>query len=311
MKSWLIGLPLCLAAHATWAVAPFALSDATASEDSDHNRVRGITLGAGLYTNTDKNYYDRVAYRHGLYNFSAPGFSLRGNADLLFGAHAWDTSTGELRTEGEIGQIRLDNGRSHTIGFGQAAGRLNPSVSYELRLERNIVDSPASLQNGIVYNAVTLAGDYEVTPRFVLAGVLGQLNFSDDNRRSLARAKAIYVVSEEQGLSGYVRGRVYRDSNPYTGHYFSPEQFGEALAGVGVRRRLGSLKGTFSAFAEYGRQRIDGTSSPVYGWQLRYESFVNQAWRLEFALGALSTAGTFGGAGYRYRYARVSVLIPF
>lgn len=311
MKSWVIALPLCLAAQATWAVTPFVLSDAAASEDTDRSRVQSVTLGAGLYTDPDKSLFNRVGYRHAFYRFTAPGFALRGNADLLFASRSWDTSRGELRTEGEVGQIRLDNGRSHAIGFGQVVGRINPQVGYEVRLERHIVDSPASLQSGIVYNALTAAADYEVTPRFVLSGVLGQINFSDDNRRPMARAKATYVISEEHGFSGYVRGRYYRDSNPYTGNYFSPERFGEVLGGVGIRRRVGEIKGTLSAFAEYGRQRIDGSGSPVYGWQVRYESFVHQMWRLELALGAQSTAGTLGGSGYRYRYGRVSLLIPF
>ena len=311
MKTWLMGLPLCLAAQATWAVTPFVLSDAAASEDTDHNRVQSLSLGAGLYTDPDKTYFDRVAVRHTEYRFKAPGFSLRGQANVLYGAHAWDTPAGELRTQGEIGQIRLDNGRSHGIGFAQLAGRVSPAVSYELHAERGIVDSPASLQNGITYNALTLSTDYEATPRFVLSGGLGQINYSDDNRRPFVRAKANYVLSEEYGVSGYVRTRLYRDSQPYTGHYFSPERFGEVLGGVGLRRRVGQINGTLTAFAEYGRQRIDGVTSPVYGWQLRYESFLSNAWRLEVAVGQQSTAGTGGGSGYRYRYGRVSVLIPF
>ncbi len=44
MKSWVIGLTLCLAAQATWAVTPFVLSDAAASEDTDRNRVQSVTL---------------------------------------------------------------------------------------------------------------------------------------------------------------------------------------------------------------------------------------------------------------------------
>jgi len=64
------------------AAEPFVSSNVVASEDTDHNRVRGVMLGVGVRTSPDDD-YDKFGIRHGMYQFSAPGFSLHGNADVF------------------------------------------------------------------------------------------------------------------------------------------------------------------------------------------------------------------------------------
>jgi hypothetical protein len=292
------------------AAEPFVSSNVVASEDTDHNRVRGVMLGVGVRTSPDDD-YDKFGIRHGMYQFSAPGFSLHGNADVFFGARTLELDSGrKIKAEAELGQIRLSDEKSHAIGAAQISADLQ-GVNYELRFERNIVDSENSLRNGVTYNATTVALDYPVSERLNVAGVLGWIDFSDNNNRPLGRMKLSYVVSEEQGLAAYVRGRLYRDSNAYSGNYFSPEHYAEYLLGASVRRRIPALRGVLSAYAEYGQERVDGSNSSVYAWQIRYQSVIQQPLRMDVSVGRQTTAGTGGGPGYRYQYARADFIIPF
>ena len=292
------------------AAEPFVSSNVIASEDTDHNRVRGVVIGLGMRANPEAD-YDKFGVRHGVYQFSAPGFSLHGNADVFFGARTFELNAGQkIKAEAELGQIRLSDGKSHAIGAAQLAGDLQ-KVSYELRFERNIVDAENSLRNGVTYNATTVALDYPVSGRLNVAGVLGWIDFSDNNDRPLGRAKLSYVISEEQGVAAYVRGRLYRNRNAYSGNYFSPEHYAEYLLGASVRRRIAALRGVLSAYAEYGQERVDGSNSSVYAWQIRYQSVIQQPLRMDVSVGRQTTAGTGGGPGYRYQYARADFIIPF
>jgi hypothetical protein len=310
MKQLIFGIFIGFLFAFRCAAEPFVSSNVVASEDTDRNRVRGLVLGVGIYTDPASD-YDKVGVRHGVYQFSAPGFGLHGNADVLFAARTIELdSKRKIKAEGELGQIRLSDGKSHVIGAVQLNGDLQ-RVNYELRFERNIVDSENSLRNGVTYNATTLALDYPVSERFNVAGVLGWIDFSDNNNRPLGRVKLSYVLSEAQGVAAYVRGRLYRDENAYSGNYFSPEHYAEYLLGASVRRRISALPGVLSAYAEYGQERVDGSNSSVYAWQIRYQSVIQQPLRMDVSIGRQTTAGTGGGPGYRYQYARADFIIPF
>lgn len=300
-----------LAATSAWAQAalqPYALGGVELSRDTDDFRSESYSAGGGLYLNADNN-VDRIAYRHSETHYSTPGFSTHGEGDSLFGARAFEF--GHTEVSGELTRQRLDVSDDKWLGFVQAAAHPTEPVNVEARFERNLVDSRASLEQGITYDALTLAADYQFTDRFNLAGVVGQLDFSDGNERPLYRAKANFLVSETYGLSMYVRGRQYSNSDPYNGNYFAPEDFRDWLAGFGMRRRLPWVRGTLSANIDWGRQDADGEVSPARTWLVRLESFRGPRWTYALTTGFSATAGAGGGDDYEYRYTSASVTWAF
>jgi hypothetical protein len=267
-----------------------------------------------MYT-SQENFVDKLAYQRTTRKFSAPDFSGRASVDTVMGTRGLSTAFGAMKLDAELSRFRLAQFGAATLGALQLAGQGPGGVNYEARFEKNVVESAASLKHHVTYSAYTLAGDVDVTPRFVLAGVAGRFDFSDDNRRSLLRAKAIYVLSETWGVSAYAKTRATSNSRPHGTNYFSPDDFRDYLAGLRIRQRVGSLHGVASAYVEAGRQNVDGVRSPVQGWQVRLEAFPSKPWyydlsfgRQTSAEGALSQAGN--GANYAYRTAKAAVVWP-
>ncbi len=290
----------------------FAIGEFNRSTDSADFSARSIGLGAGFYTNSNDNFIDKVAYRHRELDFKGPGFAADGSSDTFLASKSF----GALKADGEITRAKVNSFGSRTLGAFQLAGQLPGAVNLEARFEKDLVESAPSLKQGITYSAYTLAADKEITPRFVVAGVAGRLDFSDNNKRDLFRLKATYVVMEDIGLSVYAKARHYSDSRPGGLLYFSPDSYSDYLGGVRIRRRVGELRGMVSAYVEAGRQKANGIGSPVRGWQLRLESFPNKPWHYDFAIG-LQTSADAGSSqptvngDYQYKYARASVVVPF
>lgn len=317
MKSKMIvtaWLAACSVAPAFAATPLFVPGELAASKDSAGFETLDAGIGIGAYL-SDENFVDRIGYRKMTRKFSAPAFSTRANVDTLFAAKSLPSTYGTMKAEGEVTRFRTGEYGALTLGALQLSGQIPAGVNYEARFEKNVVESAASLQNRVTYSAYTVAADYEVTPRFVLAGLAGRFNFSDDNERSLVRAKAIYVLSEKFGVSTYARARGYSNSLPNGLNYFSPEDFQEYLAGLRVRKRIGSLRGVASTYIEAGRQKANGISTPAHGWQVRFESFQNKPWYYDLSIGRQTNAEGNGGPTaigdrYAYRYAKASVVWP-
>jgi hypothetical protein len=286
------------------AQTPFAIGALDLSSDTDDFRTEIYSTGGGIYLNND-NFIDRVGYRRSESHYSAPGFSTQGSADSLFGNFLLE-QTMQAQVSGELTHSNLDTGQSHWLGFGQLNVQPIAAANVELRYEKNWIDSRGGLDAGVTYSAITIAGDYQFTDRFNLAGVLGHLSFSDDNERPLYRAKATYVVSETYGASVYMRGRKYSDSEPHTGNYFSPESYHDLLGGIGIRRRLPIVHGTVSGSIDWGRQVADDVTSPARTWQVHVESWIGQRFSYAIGTGFNATAGVGGGDDYQYRYTSAS-----
>lgn len=301
-------LAASFASSANAAGPGFALGEFSRSTDSADFSARNLAIGAGFYTGTD-NFTDKLAYRHRVLDYKGADFAAEGSADTLLVSRAF----GAIKADGEITRARVDAFGSRTLGAFQLAGQLPGAVNLEARFEKDLVESAPSMARGITYSATTLAADKEITPRFVVAGVAGRLDFSDNNKRGLFRLKANYVVLEDLGLSVYAKARHYSDSRPGGLLYFSPDSFSDYLGGIRIRRRVGELRGMLSAYIEAGRQKANGVSSPVHGWQVRMESFPNKPWHYDFAIGLQTSAGAGASqAGdYRYKYARAAVVYPF
>ena len=289
----------------------FVTGEFTRSTDSADFTARRFGAGAGFYTSAG-NFVDKLAYRHARLDYEGPAFATDGSADTVQASKLF----GGVRADGEITRARVDSFGSRTLGAFQLAGALPGAVNLEARFEKDLVESAPSLVQGLTYSAYTLAADKEITPRFVLAGLAGRMNFSDHNKRDLFRLKGTYVVQEDLGLSVYARARHYSDSQAGSLLYFSPDSYNEYLGGLRIRRRVGELRGMVSAFIEAGRQKANGVSAPVRGWQVRLEAFPDKPWHYDFAIGLQTSAE--GGTSqplvpgdYQYKYVRASVVYPF
>ena len=288
---------------------PFAIGGIDLVKDSDEFRTENYTAGGGVYLNRDNN-IDRFGYRHSETHFSTPGFSRHGTGNTLFGALALDAiGNGEL--SGELTRYDLDKSGSEWLGWTQVSGQPIAPFNVELRYERNLVDSEASLSQGITYDLITLAADYQFTSRLNVAGVVGHFDFSDGNERPLYRTKINWLLSERIGLSTYVRARKYSNTDPYNGNYFAPEEFEDWLAGFGIRYGLPSIRGALVGHIDWGRQDVDGDASPARTWRLRFESRRGLRWSYALTAGYDATAGVGGGADYEYRYTSASVTWAF
>jgi len=291
------------AALAATEYRPFAVGGFDLSRDTDDFRSEIYSAGGGMYLNDGNK--DRFGYRHIESHYSSPGFSMHGEADALFGSVAFGEKQ-STEVSGELTHSRLENDKDRWLGWGQVTATPTALSNIEVRYETNWVDSRNALDRGIAYQALTVAGDYQFTDRFDLAGVIGRLNFSDDNERSLYRAKATYLISETYGVNMYVRSRRYSNSDPYSGNYFSPDRYYDYLGGIGIRKRLSFVRGTVVGNIDWGRQSVDGVESPARTWQIRVESWVGQRFTYSIGTGFNATAGVGGGDDYEYRYTSAS-----
>lgn len=302
-----IGL-LLLASAASADDAPFVLGSLDLSRDTDGFRSEIYSAGGGLYVN-DANPSDRFGYRRTEIHYSAPGFAVHGSSNSLFANKLLSEST-RSELSGELTHSALDNGQDKWLGWTQYTAKPSAATNAEVRYEKNWIDSRNGIEEGITYAALTAAGDWDVLPRVNLAGVIGRLDFSDGNRRPLYRAKANLLLSETYGVSLYVRGRKYSNSDPYTGNYFSPESYREYLGGISLRRRLPVVRGTLAATIDWGRQNADGTSAPAHTWRVSLESW-RGAVSYSINTGTNATGGVGGGADYEYRYTSASLSYRF
>ncbi|MCR4302749.1 MAG: hypothetical protein NUV63_00790 [Gallionella sp.] len=288
---------------------PFATGEAIYSKDSDGFQVNSLTAGFGLYVSKEK-FFERLGFKQSSLDFAAPGFSMHGNGTGIYGAKILPLPSVPVKGEVELTRLALP-GWSANTGAMQISGQAMQAMNYEIRAEKNIVDSVMGLTNRVTYSAQTVAVDYPFTPRINVAGVLGRQSFSDQNMRTLIKGKASYVLSEDYGLRTYLKLTRHTNSLPYTGNYFSPDDFQDYHLGFGFRRRLAMLYGVLSAYAEAGSQAVDGADSPVHGAQIRLEAFLGRPWYYDLAAGVQTSAGTGGGSDYEYRYARASFVWPF
>ena len=288
---------------------PFAIGDTAYSKDTESFESKSVTAGFGLYTSPE-NFDDRIGYKRTSMDFAAPGFNMHGNSDSLFGAKAFPSPMGPIKGEIVLTSLRLPAWGAVTTGSVQISGQPVPDLNCEVRSEKDKVESMSSLINQVTFSAQNLAVDYQFTPRFNIAGVLGQMNFSDQNKRVFWKSRISYVLSEERGISTYLKTGRYTNSLPYTGNYYSPEVLSNYQAGLGFRRRLSLFHGYLSGNAEAGSQSADGVDTPIHGVELRFEAFLNRPWYYDISIGVQTSAGSSSGAAYEFRYARIGGIWP-
>lgn len=254
--------------------------------------------------------------------YEAPtGWGLRAGWQR-YSRHGWSANGGSLYLTHRIQQGALTgNGRlglnrtashSHVVGVWDGMYQFTPSTAAGLSLERDVVNSQKGLVQGLTATSTLAVLDHQFHPRLSLGLAGGSTWFSDHNRRDVLRSRWTLTLSETQGWYTYAMTRHYRNSDPYQGAYFAPERFREAALGLMWKKALSS-KLVVRAYADAGRQYIDGQGQRLWHWGL-YLSAPHHA-PVQWSVGVTTSRDnassiTSSEGDYRYTSLTAQLRIP-
>lgn len=127
----------------------------------------------------------------------------------------------------------------------------------EVFVERDILETPRGVDEGIYYTFAGAALDVPLTERDSATVVLGAQEFTGKNVRLHARGTYVHVVKPDWGLSAQLRGRYFHSTRPGEFDYFSPRWYYEVLPVLQLRRFSGGWR--YLLAAGYGAQRDSGS----------------------------------------------------
>ncbi len=188
---------------------------------------------------------------------------------------------------------------------------LTDTTRAEILVFRDRVETQNSLTNGIYYTMGGASIEQKVIERLSIVLFGGNLYFSDTNTRPTLRAKVIYDLIPDYGITAQFRYRQYRDTNTnVANNYFNPNSYNESMVAFGIRKRIEGwmINGT----AGVGQQSIDqGPSTTTQLYELAVTSPINAKdvyFRTKAGYG--KSAG-FLGPNYFYRYFMGELIFPF
>lgn len=188
---------------------------------------------------------------------------------------------------------------------------LTDTTRAEILVFRDRVETQNSLTNGIYYTMGGVSIEQKLVERLSVVLFGGNLYFSDTNTRPTIRAKVIYDLIPDYGITAQLRYRQYRDTNTnVANNYFNPNSYNESMVAFGIRKRIEGwmINGT----AGVGQQSIDqGPSTTTQLYEFAATSPVNAKdvyFRTKAGYG--KSAG-FLGPNYFYRYFMGELIFPF
>ena len=166
---------------------------------------------------------------------------------------AWYRPLGLKTTERERVFLRYANGSADwkwnaqvgTDGdtiIGSAAIHDESRYRKEFFIERDIVETPRGVKDGIYYTFVGAALDLPVDDRNSFTVMAGAQEFTGKNVRLHARANYVHVLKPEWGLSAQLRTRYFHSTEPREYDYYSPRWYVQALPVLQLRRYSGGWR---------------------------------------------------------------------
>lgn len=277
------------------AFQPAAGTEVWASADSDHTAVLKL-LGRALWSYDGPEKYQGVAFERGW--FSPQGQRTREQTRIYLDVA--DRAGERWRWQARVGY----NG--HTV-LGSASMRRS-DWSRELFVEREVVETPRGLDEGVYYTFVGGSLDLPAGANDVFNLMAGAQKFSGDNIRLHLRGTYVHVLMPKLGVSLQLRARYYHSTVPGEFDYFSPKDFVQVLPVVQMRRfdRSGWM---YLAALGYGVQKPTGGD-----WQgarladLKVQSPAHSNRLQAFAeLQYSNNSLTGASAGYHYVLGRMGV----
>jgi hypothetical protein len=270
----------------------YAGIDGVYSSDADGTDIAKTALNVD-FRHADSEHYQGLSLETARFSPFGQGWEDSQRAYYRFaGGDAWKWS----------GRVGSDG---HTV-LGSAAIHNESAHRQEYFVEREIIETPLGLQDGLYSTYVGGAFDLPLDERNVLTTVVGVQEFGGDNVRLHLRGKFIHVLSSEQGLSAQLRVRYFHDSHPHEADYFAPGWYAQALPTLQLRRFVDGWR--YALAAGYGTQREAGG-----GWRPArlLEASVTSpkeghAWSLQAGFTYTNTPSN-SGAGYSYRQLFLSV----
>lgn len=288
-----------LLAAAGAASAQFATGSFFVSHDSDGFDEVRITAGASA-----ANGFGAAG---GAMHYSAPGWSANGT--LL--AATYKQYGREQQIDASLGAARID-GRTYAVGGADYLYTWADGNALGAAFERSVVNSQGGIEDGIVYNALALVGDYVFTPRFNVGVAAGNTWFSDGNQRPFVRTRWNLGLVEDYGLNAYVKTRSYRNSEPDRPQYYSPASLNEVSLGLSVRWRPAEPV-VLTAWADGGMQYTSNGDQPIWSGFVGLASPRGEALRWNLGLLATNSASLFTSQSGAYTYLSLAgqVNVPF
>ena len=250
--------------------------------------------------------YTGITYQHnyftqGSWNSTGEQYTLVTNAINPRTALGYNLNIG-YNTESSHQLLTTDS----NYGF-----RVTESTKAEVMINRDRVETQNSSNNGIYYTMAGASVEQQISERFTAVLMGANMYFSDANTRPIARAKLIYDLLPEYGLTAQLRYRQYWDTNTSVpNNYFNPSQYIENMIAFGARKRIEGW--VFSGTAGVGRQSVNqGSSTTTQLYEVAATSPVaSNDYYFKTRAGYGKSAG-FQGPNYFYRYVMEELIIPF
>lgn len=282
-----------------------ALGEVSASGDADH--FGALHLRAGVLTGyTSPFRYAGIALQTTRYTQS--GWHRDAPAVLfVWRNQKRDTLAGTIA---EAGVVRIE-GRTRVIGDATWSLRPNTHTGIELLAASGLVETRRALENATAHTFLGISAERQLGQRFTVIGLAGQQRFTDGNERAHLRARLIWLLVPEQGISAQLRWRQFRSNQlDVDGAYFNPQRYREWQAGIVMRKRHAGWiwYGTVAA----GRETIDGNDSrPTALAEVRAEGPLGERAHLVLNASYNRSAGFGIAERYWYRVIGVTVMVPF
>ncbi len=270
----------------------------SASTDSDDTDVIRL-LGRGLWRAEGRDVYHGIAVERAW--FRPQGQEVR-TSDRLY-----------LDFADRAGPKWLWRARVGTDGdtvLGSATLR-SADWSKEFFVEREIVETPRGVDEGIYFTVLGASFDFPVDAKNSFNATTAVQAFTGRNERLHLRGSYVHVVKPSLGLSAQLRARFVHSTRPGEFDYYSPRNFFQALP-VLQMRRFDDAGWMYLVAVGFGAQKATGDR-----WQaarladVRVESPAGSDGVQAFGQLQYSNNSLNGAGAYHYVIARAGLTVPF
>lgn len=281
------------------------MGDVLQAGDTDGFRATRLRAG-GLFAYDNPWRFGGIAVQTTRY--AQANFEQRSNGIVGF----WrDQNRATLAgVDAEVGVVDV-SGRARPIG--DATWRIvpDPTSAVELSAAAGLVETPQAIAQAIGFSFWSVTGEKQFGERFTAVALAGWQPFSDGNNRFHLRARLIWLLVPEQGITVQLRYRQYENSDEDVGGaYFNPQLYQQWLAVGAIRKRLPGwvLSGALGA----GQERSTGNGSQAsYLAEARAEGNLTTDLRLVLRAGYYRSAGFASAPDYAYSFVGATLIAPF
>ncbi len=267
----------------------------------------GMTKVGGAYLPKYEHGDSYLGVNYQFNHYNQNGWVANGNqAGLIAKDINSHTGLGYVATLG----VNTIAGSSLLVTDSSYGFKATDSTRIELLLNRDRVETQGALTNNIYYTLIGGSVEQQIIDRLSVVGMVGNMYFSDTNTRPFFRAKIIYDLWPDYGLTAQLRYRQYRDTNTnVANNYFNPDTYNEGMFVLGMKKRYEAW--VFSGTAGIGRQTVnsDTTTTTQLLEMSATSPFTNNIF-FRARAGYGKSAG-FNGPDYTYTYFLNELIFSF